>query len=130
MNPEGCGPSERAPGFPGARSLEGVTILEFSCQPGGSLGCALLASMGAEVVLVQIGQGCRDSRPANRRRERLARCKRLLGLNLDRPEATDILHRLVRRMDVVVSDLEQATAASLGVDYSTLAAVNHGLIYV
>ncbi len=130
MSPDECGQGERVPWFPGARSLDGVTILEFSRHPGGSFACAIMASMGAEVILIQVENGCDMSRAACRKRDRLARCKRLLGLNLAHPEAADILHRIVRRVDVVVSDLEKVNAASLRVDYPTLAAVNRGLIYV
>lgn len=114
-----------------ARSnLAGVKVLEFSCHPGGSLSCSMLACMGADVILVEVGRACRRTDAADRRREQYGRGKSLLALNLDHPDTTSILHRVVRRIDVVVSDLGVTAARALGLDYPTLASVNAGLIYV
>ena len=57
------------------------------------------------------------------------RGKRDITLNLKTPEARDLVHRLVERMDVVIQSFLPKTATDLGVDYETLSAINPNLIY-
>src|SRR5690606_13413847 len=47
-----------------------------------------------------------------------------------RPEAREIIHRLVADVDVVVINYRPDVAARLGIDYETLAAIKPDLIYL
>ncbi len=117
-------------GLPLPRILRGAKVLEFASVPGGSLACSLMACMGSDVILVEVGQASRLTEEADQRRDACGRGKRLLTINLSHPEAAEVLHRVVKRIDVVVSDLDRRTAGSLGVDYPTLASVNLSLVYM
>lgn len=116
--------------MPDQGALTGVRVLEFARVPGGSLSCAMLAAMGADVMLVEL-HGCDPSTPARSRLEQHhARAKRLLLLNLAHPDAAGIVARLVATIDVVVTDFDPNVATALKVDYATLARLKPGLIYM
>ena len=60
--------------------------------------------------------------------QNLNRNKRGLTLNLKRPEAVAVLHRLVETADVVLENWRPDVKKRLGVDYETLRAINPGII--
>jgi formyl-CoA transferase len=59
----------------------------------------------------------------------LNRGKRSLPLDLVKPEAQQIAHRLAAKSDVVLVNYRPDVPAKLGIDYETLAALNPRLIY-
>ena len=58
-----------------------------------------------------------------------ARNKKSLALDLSRPEAQDVLHRLVREADVFITNFPPVVREKLGVAYAKLAPLNERLIY-
>jgi crotonobetainyl-CoA:carnitine CoA-transferase CaiB-like acyl-CoA transferase len=58
------------------------------------------------------------------------RGKRSIGLALDRPEAKEVLHELVRRSDVFLTNFLPGARAKLGIDVEDIRAVNPNIIYV
>jgi len=116
--------------------LAGIRILEFTQIIAGPLGCMLLADLGAEVIKVEptTGEPWRlqqqflpgESKPF----QSLNRGKQSLALDLQHPEAQEVIHRLVRTVDVVVSNYRPDVPARLHIDYATLSAINPRLIYV
>ena len=116
--------------------LEGVRILEFTQIIAGPLGCMLLADMGAEVIKVEPIEGepwrlQQQFIPLESKAfQSLNRGKRSLALNLTRPEAQEIIHRLVPSIDVVVSNYRPDVPARLNVDYATLSKIREDLIYL
>lgn len=116
--------------------LEGIRILEFTQIIAGPLGCMLLADLGADVTKVEptAGEPWRlqqqflpgESKPY----QSLNRGKKSLALDLQHPEAQEVIHRLVKSMDVVVSNYRPDVPGRLKIDYQTLSRINPRLIYV
>jgi crotonobetainyl-CoA:carnitine CoA-transferase CaiB-like acyl-CoA transferase len=102
-----------------------------------------LADMGAEVIHVEeraVGNHMRRfarlwghefilDHQRNTFTEDLLRNKRSLKLDLNTPEARDIVHRLVERADVFLTNFRPAAARKHHLDYDDLKALNPRLIY-
>jgi len=95
----------------------------------------LLSDMGADVIKVEPPEGepwrllAQFVPKESRGYISLNRGKRGLALDLSRPEAQEIVHRLVPEMDVVLVNYRPDVAAKLRIDYATLSALNPRLIY-
>ncbi len=116
--------------------LNGIRVLEFSQIIAGPFGCQNLADMGAEVIKVEPPEGeawrqFSQFMPGESKWfQSLNRGKRSLVLALREPEAQEIVHRLVSKMDVVVINYRPDVAERLRIDYGTLRALKPDLIYV
>ena len=115
--------------------LHGVRVADFSEIIAAPLAGRLLAEMGAEVVKVEPpwGDPWRHNQKFMDTESRsymvYNRGKRSLPLDLTKPEAQDILHRLISQADVVLVNYRPDVAVKLGVDYETLAQLNPRIIY-
>ena len=118
-----------------AAPLEGITVLEFTEIIAGPSGGMLLADMGADVIKVEPPWGdpwrFQESFIPNESRTfiSLNRGKRSLPLDLNRPEAREIIYKLVPDTDVVVINARPDVPSNLGIDYETLSNRNPRLIY-
>ena len=112
-------------------ALEGVRVLELVRVAPGAFCTRLLGDLGAEVVKVEDPQTASAvrGREALLRRSNLDRGKQSMVLDLKKPEAQEVLHRLAKRADVVVEGFRPGVAGRLGADYPTLSALNPRLIY-
>jgi crotonobetainyl-CoA:carnitine CoA-transferase CaiB-like acyl-CoA transferase len=115
--------------------LAGIKVLEFS-QIIAAPFCGMhLADMGAEVIKFEPIEGepwrvfvelvPKESRTF----ASLNRGKKGVALDMTRPEAREIIHRLVPDADVVIINYRPGVAQRLGIDYETLSALNSRLIY-
>lgn len=115
--------------------LDGVKVLEFTEIIAGPFGGMLLADMGADIIKVEPPWGepwriYQEFIPTESRTYiSLNRGKRSLPLDLTRPEALEVVHRLVPQMDVVIINARPDVPYKLGIDYETLSARNPRLIY-
>ena len=115
--------------------LHGVKVVDFTQIIAGPLGGRLLADMGADVIKLEPtwGEPWRFQQkflPSESRNFIVYnRGKRSLPLNLSKPEAKEIIRRLVQRTDVTLMNFRPDVAGNLGVDYETLAAINPRLVY-
>jgi len=120
--------------------LEGVRVADFTEIIAGPLAGRILAEMGADVIKVEPpwGEPWRltqrftppDSpNPESRTFMVYNRGKRSFPLNLTRPEAKEILARLVKQIDVVLVNYRPDVAEKLGVDYERLSRINPRLVY-
>jgi len=115
--------------------LHGVKVADFSEIIAAPLGGRLLAELGAEVVKVEPpwGDPWRQNQKFMDTESRsfmvYNRGKRSLPLDLTKPQAQVILHRLVSQVDVVLANYRPDVAAKLGVDYESLARLNPRIIY-
>ncbi|UGQ11945.1 CoA transferase [Yinghuangia sp. ASG 101] len=57
------------------------------------------------------------------------RGKRSLGLSLEKPEAKRVLHELVRRSDVFLTNFLPGARARLGIDIEDIRAINPDIVY-
>jgi crotonobetainyl-CoA:carnitine CoA-transferase CaiB-like acyl-CoA transferase len=83
--------------------------------------------MGASVIKIEAPEG--DGLRSNRGFLAWNRGKRGLGLDLKRPEAREILYRLVEEADVFLENMRPGVVERLGIDEQSLRARNPRLIY-
>ncbi len=115
--------------------LDGIRILEFTQIIAAPFGGMLLSDMGAEVIKIEPieGEPWRLHNQFLPKESRayisLNRGKKSLPLNLKDPEATAIVHRLIKEIDVVIINARPDVPEKLGTDYETLSKINPNLIY-
>lgn len=118
-----------------AGPLKGITVIDFSEIIAGPLAGRLLGDMGADVIKVEPpwGEPWRANQRFTATESRgfmtYNRGKRSLPLNLTKPEAREIVRRLVLKADVCLVNFRPDVAAKLGVDYESLNKLNPRLVY-
>ncbi len=122
-----------------AGPLAGVKVLDLTSVVSGPLATMFLADQGAEVIKVEPPGGDitrRSRRSVSASGEFSAlfvssnRGKRSLALDIKRPEAGEILRRLIAGADVLVQNFRPGTMERLGLAEPALRAANPRLIYV
>ena len=120
--------------------LEGVRVADFTEIIAGPLSGRILAEMGADVIKIEPpwGEPWRltqrftppdSSKPESRTFMTYNRGKRSLPMDLTKPEAQEILSRLVEQIDVVLVNYRPDVAEKLGVGYEKLSSINPRLVY-
>lgn len=116
--------------------LQGVRVLDFSTLLPGPYATQLLADMGADVLRVEA-----PNRPdllklmppmagkVSAAHATINRNKRSLALDLKKPEAKEIIERLLADYDVVVEQFRPGVMGRLGLDFESLKAIKPSLIY-
>lgn len=116
--------------------LDGTRVLEFTQIIAGPLGCQLLSDLGADVIKVEPPEGeawrvAAQFMPYESKQfHTLNRGKQSLAIDIRQPEAQEVIHRLVREIDVVVINYRPDVAAHLRIDYETLRGIRPDIIYV
>lgn len=117
--------------------LSSLKILDFSTLLPGPFASLLLADMGAEVLRVES-----PTRPdllrvlpphdggVSAAHAYLNRNKRSIALDLKRPEAVEVVKRLVEEYDILIEQFRPGVMERLGLGYEALRAINPRLIYV
>ncbi len=120
---------------PGKRgALDGVRVLDLSRLVAGNTLTGLLADFGADVVKVEPAAG--DTLRGWRTKDvqtnwkLYARNKKSLALELRKPEARDLLLRLVDKADVFVESFRPDTLEKMGLAPEVLLARNPRLVIV
>lgn len=119
--------------------LKGLRVLDLSKVLAGPLCAQYLGDMGAEVVKVETVKGGDETRgwPPFRSTENehtgaifisANRNKRSISIDLASEAGREVAHRLARWADVAVSSFGPGVAAKLGVDSTTLRAINPRLV--
>jgi alpha-methylacyl-CoA racemase len=118
--------------------LKGLKILDFTTLLPGPYATMMLADMGAEVLRILSGSypdmasflpPFLPGSGLSCNLAYLGRGKRCLNLNLKMTSAVEIVHRLIKKYDVVVEQFRPGVMAKLGLGYEDLKAVNPSLIY-
>lgn len=113
----------------GKGPLDGVVVLDFASYIAGSYGPMILAQLGANVIKIESLEG--DAfRHFGFGFLGWNQGKRGIALNLQAPEAIDIVHGLADRADIVVENLRPGRMKRFGLDYESLAKRNPRLIYM
>ena len=117
--------------------LKNIRVLDFSQYLAGPTITRLMAEMGAEIIKIEIGPGGDPSRGlpmADRGRSgyfvQQNRGKQSLCLDLQQPEALQILRELVSKVDVVVENFGPGVLEKRGLGYADLKAIKPDLIMV
>ncbi len=118
------------------QGLRVVTLEQYGAAPFGTM---FLADLGAEVIKIedheQRGEMGRHVVPYAADGDSLFfqtfnYNKRALALNLKRPHARDVLHRLVASADAVINNLRGDLPAKLGLDYAALGPLKPAIVCV
>jgi crotonobetainyl-CoA:carnitine CoA-transferase CaiB-like acyl-CoA transferase len=109
--------------------LKGIQVVDFSMFVPGPFASAMLADLGAEVTKVEMpgGDPGRGYVPVQFDTEN--RNKRSLALDLKNPAAREIVHRLVRKADIVIEGFRPGVAKRLGIDHEALKRSKGNLVY-
>jgi crotonobetainyl-CoA:carnitine CoA-transferase CaiB-like acyl-CoA transferase len=124
--------------------MKGLKVVEWAHAHMGPGAGMFLADMGAEVIHVEergAGNSMRRfaslwghnfllDQERNTFTEDLLRNKRSISLDLNQPEAKEVLTRLVDDADVFLTNFRPAAARKHGLDYEALSSRNPRLIYV
>jgi len=122
--------------------LDGIRILDWTIWQQGPVATQMLADLGAEVIKIEerergdpgrgitaiAGSGTVKS-GRNYYFEANNKHKKSITLDLKRPEAREIVHRLAAQSDVFVQNFRKGVAARLGLGYAELSALNPRIIY-
>jgi crotonobetainyl-CoA:carnitine CoA-transferase CaiB-like acyl-CoA transferase len=118
-------------------ALGGLRVVDLTVELWGSIGAALLADFGAQVIKVDglagsasVGE-LEEVAPGtwNARAELVQRNKESLAVDLASARGRALVADLVARADVVVTDRPRAELATWGLDADTLTARHPALIY-
>jgi crotonobetainyl-CoA:carnitine CoA-transferase CaiB-like acyl-CoA transferase len=122
-----------------SKPFAGIRILDFTRYLAGPYGTYQLALLGADVVKIEAREGdeTRHQLVGKEWAERkmppgflaVNGNKRSITLDLRRPEAVEVVKRLVPTADVVWENFRPGVMDKLGLGYDTLAALNPRLIY-
>ena len=130
-------PRKDGPGRERVRLLEGVRVLDLTTSIAGPYATLLLADFGASVVKVERREGddARGWGPPFLAGQSLwflsvNRNKRSVTLDFSAAQGRELLHRLVARHDVVVTNQIGRSQQKLGIDHASLSALHPGLIHV
>jgi crotonobetainyl-CoA:carnitine CoA-transferase CaiB-like acyl-CoA transferase len=123
-----------------SRAFEGVRVLDFTHVLAGPYATAQIAMQGADVIKIEprAGDGMRLTPVSREWSERglgpawmaVNANKRSLTLDLGKPQAIGIVHRLAEGADVVVSNFRPGVMDKLGIGWEALSAINPRLVYV
>ena len=124
-----------------AMPLDGIRVIDWTIWQQGPVCSTMLADLGAEVIkiekrgtgdpgryLTNLGGASLAKRP-NFYFEANNRNKKSLVLDLEKPEATQVLRELVARSDVFVQNFRKGVAERRGLGYASLREDNPKLIY-
>jgi crotonobetainyl-CoA:carnitine CoA-transferase CaiB-like acyl-CoA transferase len=127
-----------------AGPLAGIKVVEWAHVHFGPGAGMFLSDMGAEVIHVETRDGdmmryldsmwgntflVGPNKDRNTFTEDLLRNKRSITVDLSKPEAQEIIYKLVADADVFITNYRPVAGRKLGMDYETLKRVNPSLIY-
>ncbi len=119
----------------GFHPLAGVRVLDFSKVLAGPICTQYLADLGADVVKVEplTGDDTRGWPPFDGEMGAIFtavnRNKRGVALDLKKPQAAAIAHRLALEADIVVESFGPGVADRLGIGWTRLSGLNPRLVY-
>lgn len=116
-----------------APPLRGVTILELGLWYAAPYGAALLADLGARVIKIEplAGEPMRNVMPFPEAGAiKVLQGKESVALALDQPASREVIRRLARRADLVLTSYRAGVAGKHGVDEETLRRENPRLVYL
>jgi crotonobetainyl-CoA:carnitine CoA-transferase CaiB-like acyl-CoA transferase len=128
------------PSMTDPKAFAGVRVLDFTHVLAGPYATAQIAMQGADVIKIEprAGDGMRLTPVSREWSERglgpawmaVNANKRSVTLDLAKPQAREIVHRLAEGADVVVSNFRPGVMDKLGIGWEALSTLNPRLIYV
>jgi crotonobetainyl-CoA:carnitine CoA-transferase CaiB-like acyl-CoA transferase len=120
---------------PASIALNGLTVIDLTRVRAGPTCARQFADWGADVIKIEMREpetGGTQNEFSTRHEpdfQNLHRNKRGITLDLKIKEGLEVLHRLVRRADILIENFRPDVKFRLGIDYESLAAINPRLIY-
>ncbi len=118
------------------KPLDRMKVLDFTQMLPGPFGTMILADLGADVIKVENTESPDIMRflppivdGVSALHAHINRGKKSLGINLKKPEAKDIIYRLVEQYDVVIEQFRPGVMEKLSIGYKCLKRINPSLIY-
>jgi CoA:oxalate CoA-transferase len=115
--------------------FEGIKVLDFTNNLAGPVVTLMLATFGAEVIKIEKPGKGDDSRGFGTKFEGESvfflghnRGKKSVALEMKKPEAMEIIRRLVAQTDVVVESFRPGVMARLGLGFDDLKKINPKII--
>src|SRR5216684_330555 len=122
--------------------LDGIRIIDWTIWQQGPVATQMLADLGAEVIkieerergdpgrgIVAISGSGTGRRGLNYYFEANNKHKQSIALDLKKPDAREVVHKLVAKSDVFVQNFRKGVAKRLGFGYADLCKHNPRLIY-
>lgn len=121
------------PHSPASKALSHIRVIDLTRVRSGPTAVRQLADWGADVIKVEAPESVEADGALGASRhtsdfQNLHRNKRSITLNLKKPEAIEILMKLVETSDVVVENFRPDVKDRLGLDYETLKKRNSKII--
>lgn len=119
---------------PGRGPLQGLRVLDIATIVAAPSAAALLADYGAEVLKIELpgGDGCRSFPPFKDGKplwwKVTNRNKKLVSLDLRKPEGVALFKQLLPRFDVLIENFRPGTLDRWGLDRDTLWALQPRLV--
>jgi crotonobetainyl-CoA:carnitine CoA-transferase CaiB-like acyl-CoA transferase len=117
------------------KPLQGIRVVEAATLFAAPIAGMLLGDFGAEVIKVEHPRRPDPARRHGRSKDgvglwfkTLARNKRLVTLDLSKPEGAELLLRLAERSDVVLENFRPGTMERWGLGWDRLSAANSRLV--
>lgn len=134
-------PSERLPrqaGRSGQRLLSGIRVIDLTTSLAGPYATMLLGDFGAEIVKIErpkVGDDSRHWKPPSYAGHALwylsvNRNKKSVTLDFSTDDGRAILHELVRKSDVLVTNQLPRVQKKLGIDIDTVRALRPDIVWV
>lgn len=116
--------------------LEGLNVADFTAFIAGSYCAQLLGDMGAEVTKVEAleGDGARYWGPFLNGESRMFqgwnRNKQSIAVDMRTDKGLEIVHSLLKDVDILVENYRPGITKKLGIDYETVRTLNPKIIYL
>jgi crotonobetainyl-CoA:carnitine CoA-transferase CaiB-like acyl-CoA transferase len=116
--------------------LDGIRILDFTHVLSGPFGTSLLGDLGADIIKVEppTGDRVRRTGPPFQGGESayffcVNRNKKSISLDLKKPQAIDVVRRLVKDCDVFIENFRPGVMDRLGLGYDEIIKIKPDIIY-
>jgi crotonobetainyl-CoA:carnitine CoA-transferase CaiB-like acyl-CoA transferase len=118
-----------------AGPLSGIRVIDLTTVVSGPVSTVLLADQGADVIKIEPPGGDISRRTGGKGQFTAMfvscnRGKRSLSLDLKKPQAMEVLRRLIASADVLVQNFRPGMMERLGLDDATIRALNPRLVYM
>ena len=113
------------------KPLEGLRVVDFSWVLAGPFATRIMGDLGADVLKFQTAERATlVNSPAFPFFYVWNRSKRLVSLDMKRPEALAIIRKVVEQSDVLMENFSAGVLARWGLDYESIREWNPEIVYV
>jgi crotonobetainyl-CoA:carnitine CoA-transferase CaiB-like acyl-CoA transferase len=117
--------------FSAGKPLEGLRIVDFTWVLAGPFANRILGDLGADVLKFQTAERATlVNSPDFPYFYVWNRSKRLVSLDMKRPEAMDVIRRVIEQSDVLMENFSAGVLERWGIGYEAVKEWNPGLVYV